>query len=167
MSLTTSSRLRCRGALLSEHALHHRFPPLSPITHVITCTPPYLAGDPMTATYPLSPLSNLAGDRSTNRGKARFTVASLTARVVAELLRRVVGSTCEILLLGFGGKELRAMKLPHRITLRRRIMDGQTNLAGKVASAGAFSNRLNWIWCRVLSLNLMRESQVTQMLLPK
>jgi hypothetical protein len=114
----------------------------------------------MTATYPLSPLLNQAKDLWTNHGKVRFMVAFLTARAVAELLRRAVESTCEILLPEFDGKGPRAMKLPHRTILRRRKMHEQMMLVGKVARADAFSNRLNWILCRVLNLNLMPKLEV-------
>jgi hypothetical protein len=84
-----------------------------------------------------------------------------------ELLRPAAGSTCEILPPGFDGKGLRAMRLPHRTTLCRRIMGGQTNLARKVENAGIFLDPLNWILCHVLSLNSKEEFQVGQMLLQK
>jgi hypothetical protein len=145
--------------------------PLHPLfthlPHVITYTPPCPVGDPMTATYPLSPLSNQAGDRSTNHGKVRFMVAFLTARVVGELLRRAVESTCEILLPEFDGKGPRAMKLLHRTILRRRNMHEQMKLVGKVASADTFLNHRNWILWRVLSLTLIPKLEVRQILLPK
>jgi hypothetical protein len=57
-----------------------------------------------------------------NHGKVRFMVAFIAARAVAELLRRAVESTCEILLPEFDGKGPRAMKPPHRTVLRRRKM---------------------------------------------
>lgn len=103
-----------------------------------------------------------------NHGTARSTVASSTARVVTELLRPAAGSTCEISPPGFDGKGPRAMKPPHRTTLCRRIMGGGTNPARKMASADTFSDPLNWILYRVLSLNLMEEEfQVGQMALQK
>jgi hypothetical protein len=160
-----STRPHYQGALLSE--LTPRHPHFTHIPHVITYTPPCPVGDPMTTTYPLSPLLNQAEDRSTNHGKVRFMVAFLTARVVAELLRRAVGSTCEILLPEFDGKGLRAMKLPHRTILRRRNVHEQMKLVGKEASADTFLNHLNWILCCVLNPTLMSKLEVRQILLPK
>lgn len=162
MSLAASTHPHCRGTHLSKRTLHLHLI-LSYKAHVITCTPPYLADDQMKTTYLLNPSLNLAEDRSTIHDKLHFMAAFLMDRVVAEPLRRVVGSTCEILRPEFDERGRRVMKHLLRTHPRRRITDGQTNPVRRAASADTFSCRLNWIWWHAHSPNPMRELQERQL----
>src|SRR6266852_5218911 len=96
-------------------------------------------------TYRLSPSSNLAEDRSTILGKLLFIAASSTDPVVTGLLRRAVGSTCEILHPEFDERGPRAMKHRRRTIPHRRIMDERTTSVRGVASADTSSCHLTRI----------------------